>query len=155
MDIKGIFGGLLSAIGDVVPGVGGFLKTAGKALQDAEVTPEQEAQLQKQVQDFSLSLFDKEISEKANARAREIEIARTGKKDKVVQIIALTTIGAFFGLVGIIFFKDLGAMSKEQYALVGAMVGYIAANANTVYGYYFGSSSSSKSKDETISKMMQ
>jgi hypothetical protein len=53
-------------------------------------------------------------------------------------------------LAGVIF----GSVYLKMDNLLLVLAGYVASNAQTVVGYYFGSSRGSQSKDDTIAKQL-
>lgn len=149
MDIKGIFSSILKGAGSIT-GIG-LLSEAGKALEDKELEPEQKAILEKQLQDFSLTVFRAEIEDRANARSRELELAKAGTKDMTTKILAYGIVGGAVLLEGGLLF--VGYPVNVPGEVVGRILGTFDAAAMLVLSYYFGSSMGSKIKDETISKM--
>ena len=147
MDIKGILSTIASVAGDVT-GLG-ILKEAGKALEEHETTPEQQEILQQKVGEFILANYQQEIEDRADARAREIAIARTGKKDNIIKILAIAIVTAF---ITTIFLVILG-VGKVESALAGTLIGFLSAKAEQIVAYYFGSSSGSKAKDDIIKNL--
>lgn len=69
--------------------------------------------------------------DRANARAREVSL-----RDKFVPLLATFVIGSFT-LAVLAIIRGWG---KIEAAFAGTLIGYLAANANQVVGYYFGSS---------------
>lgn len=71
-------------------------------------------------------------------------------KDKItiMHILAVIGIAAPLSIIAVLLFKE-----SEPSALVSGFIGTIIGSYVTVYGYYFGSSSGSKSKQDTIDKM--
>jgi len=69
-------------------------------------------------------------------------------------ILAVVVVGAFIILVGIWMWRPPSG-DQATMALVNALVMVVGSGFMTVLNYYFGSSSGSKDKDETISRMAQ
>lgn len=101
-----------------------------------------------------LDLKEKElyINDRMNARAREVQMAQTGKKDYTQPILAYIGVMAFFAIVGYVVAIGLADMSKEASFIIGNLTGIAAAIAKDVYGYYFGSSEGSKTKTDIMTK---
>lgn len=82
----------------------------------------------------------------ADARAREIAV-----KDSTPKVLAyLTTFGFFAALIGT-FYVPIPDSSK---AIIYSMIGSLGTVWITQQGYYFGSSSGSASKTDTINRIV-
>ena len=82
-----------------------------------------------------------------NRNRREVEIAKTGKRDYIVPILAgVVTIG-FFGLLALMFYSVVPIENRQ---IIDIMIGSLGTAWITIVGYYFGSSMGSQKKDETI-----
>lgn len=79
--------------------------------------------------------------DRSDARAREVAL-----KDKYVPFLATVVIGSFILAVLAI----LRGWGKVEAAFAGTLIGYLAANANQVVSYYFGSSAGSDRKTELM-----
>lgn len=88
-----------------------------------------------------------------SARNREIQIATSDKApliNKIVTpILSFSVVGLTFVLFYIVLFKDLGADKDVVVYILGAL----SAITTQIISYYFGSSSGSTKKDDTINKM--
>jgi len=124
-----------------------------KALSKA--TPEMIAAIKKGEQDFQVKMKELDINivdlrykDIASARNREIQT-----KDKVPQILAAFAVVCFVGIIACILFgyQPKDAMRDGFWMLVGAAI----AVYKDVYGYYFGSSSGSDKKNDTINNMLK
>lgn len=82
-----------------------------------------------------------QVSDLANARAREVSL-----KDKFVPVLATVVVASFIVAVLAI----LRGWGKVEAAFAGTLIGYLAANANQVVSYYFGSSAGSAAKNELL-----
>ncbi len=85
--------------------------------------------------------LDKEIEDRANARNREIEMAKSGHRDLITPGIAIfVTIGFYLLLIATMIFPIPASMQQTmQYLISTAAAGWLM-----VISYYFGSSSSSR-----------
>jgi 4-hydroxybenzoate polyprenyltransferase len=82
-----------------------------------------------------------EADDRANARTREISL-----RDKFVPVLAVILIGSFVVAV----LAVIRGWGKVEAAFAGTLIGYLAANANQVVSYYFGSSAGSARKTEIL-----
>lgn len=69
-------------------------------------------------------------------------------KELVMMVLAYLGVIAPLSILGVLLMKE-----SEPSALVAGFIGVIVGSYTTVFSYYFGSSSGSKSKQETIDKM--
>jgi len=84
-------------------------------------------------------------ADRASARQREVLI-----KDKVPALLAVVVNAAFFGVIFSLIFRTFPEGSRDTLLI---LLGALAAGWKDVFGYYFGSSSSSARKDDTIAKL--
>jgi hypothetical protein len=82
-----------------------------------------------------------EADDRASARQREVSL-----RDKFVPVLATVVVGSFIAAVMAI----LRGWGKVEAAFAGTLIGYLAANANQVVSYYFGSSAGSAAKNEIL-----
>jgi uncharacterized protein YjbJ (UPF0337 family) len=144
--------------------IGGFAVKLGKGLVkefvgnifgDKEPTEEDRVKIAKleelavQRVQQNLEQLKIEVSDRIDARAREIAIIKSGQKDKTLKILGLGIVASFISAV----FLILLGVGKVESVLAGTLIGYLSAKAEQVVSYYFGSSSGSKSKDEVIQKL--
>ncbi len=150
------FGPLGTAGGLAVRQLLGLPSDASDAdLQTFIQTPEGALKLKQAEYDYSIAMeaqqterirIDKE--DRDGARDREKTV-----KDNIPARLAGVTIIGFFTTVGYVLSGKV-ILSGEAGILIGTIVGYVSAKADQVLSYYFGSSSSSKTKDATIQTMM-
>jgi hypothetical protein len=87
-------------------------------------------------------------ADRNSARQREVSTA----DHWTPRILASVVIGGFLGCVYAVMSGYVAGLKDPLViGLVGTMIGYTSAKADQVVSYYFGSSASSKAKDETIS----
>lgn len=67
--------------------------------------------------------------------------------------LAIIIVAIFAACVFILMFKQ-GPADTTIFAVLTTLLGVLAGVIKDVYGYHFGSSASSSSKDDTISKML-
>lgn len=88
-------------------------------------------------------------ADRASARDREARVM-----DFTPKVLATVIIGGFLATVYMVLagYVD-GLKDPLTAALVGTLIGYVSAKADQVVAYYFGSSASSKAKDDTIKSL--
>lgn len=121
-----------------------------KTLVDAD--PELLLKLKAAENDFILRMKEKGVDlekiaadDRANARAMQVQT-----RAKSPAVLATVLMGGFFITFGLLFCVEPPTGSKEAIML---MVGALIARSGTVVDFFFGSSTSSHTKDETISKL--
>jgi hypothetical protein len=127
----------------------GDAKAAETALLAA--SPEILLQVKQADQNFAIRMEELGIQREslvfqdiASARAREIAI-----KDNTPRNLAYLVLS----FAGVCIAATLAGWTKVDSALAGTLIGYLVAEARSALAYYFGSSQSSKSKDETLSEI--
>lgn len=142
---KGIIGAL---------GLGDDAGEAEIAAALKGATPEQLLALKKADQDFAIRMKELDVDldrimvgDRDSARQREIQV-----KDKIPGILAVLTVGGFFLILGAMSWGLVsGNVTKSEAFLI--MLGVLGAMTKDIYSYYFGSSASSRAKDDTIKKL--
>lgn len=145
---KNILGDTLDLIGSntSIPIASKLIEGIGEKLKDdKELTPEQK---EKALELIKIELEETKVylSDKQNARNREIEIAKTGKKDPMMLITGIIGISVFvFMVVAIVFKPEL-----QDNKLLIHLLGMVEGVAITIFTYYFGSSKGSKEKTQLL-----
>ena len=83
-----------------------------------------------------------------SARKREVEIAKTGRKNYAMSILAGL---AVLGMAWLTYFTFNHDIRERELAFM--IVGFAIAIVKDIYGYYFGSSAGSADKSDTISRL--
>lgn len=124
----------------------------GKALQSA--SPEALAAIRKADQDFAAKMQELDIDlervaagDRDSARRREVD----AHDSLTPRLLSAVVVFGFFGCVGYVLAGRV-EISGEAGVLIGTLIGYVSAKADQVCSYYFGSSSSSKAKDQMLYK---
>lgn len=160
MDWKSVVGAvapaIATALGGPLAGIG--VSAIGKALGLGEgategdvakavlkASPEQLMEIKKAEHEFTARMKELDVdleriqmADRASARKRE---ATTGDS-WTPRLLAVLVIGLFGFCVWWAFSGDVGAMNAAQIGIIGGVIGYASAKADTVVGYYFGSSAS-------------
>ena len=157
-DWKGIVGtvapAIATALGGPLAGLGvsalaGALDLGEGASEEdvarvlAHPTPEQLLALKRAEMDFTARLKELDIdlerlavADRSSARRRE---AATGDS-WTPRLLAVLTLGLFGGCVWWAFTSDMSTLDAAQSGIIGGVIGYASAKADTVVGYYFGGS---------------
>lgn len=103
-------------------------------------------------QDHAVKLQELINQDLANARSREVEIAKaTGKRDTNLYIMSYMVIAGFFGTFGAVIFLTLPlAQEKIIFLLLGGLI----AAFERVLQYFFGSSRGSQHKTDLLGKKL-
>lgn len=107
-----------------------------------------DAEFNKAMLDAGIKLEEIAAGDRASARLREVNTHDSWTP----RVIATVVIGGFLFCVYAILGGHVQDL-KDPFVsgLIGTMIGYTSAKADQIVSYYFGSSASSKSKDDTIS----
>lgn len=83
-----------------------------------------------------IKVFTLEVQDVQNARQREIEVARLGKKDWMQPLVGIIGLGAFVFIIVFLAFKTVPEANRELFLHT---VGIIEGVAIGIVGYYYGS----------------
>ena len=171
-DLLGTFGNLIRQVAPTIAtALGGPLAgLATKTLSDAllgqpngtpdeiavalgSATPEQLAKLREIDANFKVTMKKLDIdlaqidaSDRNSARQREVQL-----KDKTPTILAgVVCVGFFATLIGLMLY---GLPTKGQDALL-ILLGALSSSFTAIIGYYYGSSSGSRAKEQIIDQMV-
>jgi hypothetical protein len=101
----------------------------------------------KKMADAGIKLEELATSDRGNARDREVKSGDSWTP----RILATVVVGGFLWCVYAVLAGYVSGLKDPLVAtLVGTMIGYTSAKADQVVSYYFGSSASSKAKDDTL-----
>lgn len=148
---------LLAIVKDFIPApFKGGLNLVKNLVAGSGLAPEKITEFNSIAHEQEIEIIRLHNEEMANARNREIEVTKTlGKKDNTLTILS------YIGVVGpilILFYLltfGFPKLDKEIALMIGTLIGYIFAEYKTIFNYFFGSSSGSKAKQDTIDTMMK
>lgn len=121
---------------------------AGADPQTLLKLKEIDAEFKKTMIDAGVKLEEIAAGDRDSARNREVN----AHDSWTPRILAAVVVTGFFLCVYAILGGHVADLKDPLIAgLIGTMVGYTSAKADQVISYYFGSSASSKAKDDTIS----
>lgn len=137
---------ILDTVDDFFPPV----KVITELLKGKKLTPDQQAQFEAAVRAHEIEMEKLSISDKSDARNREIETVKAGRRYDVLMLLTgVIILGLAILTVVAIFFLDL--KNKElSHFIAGEIIGM---SLGTMVTYYFGSSRSSQDKDRIIREL--
>ena len=145
--LGGPLGALAGQVLGTALGVDGSDEEAlAAALQKA--TPEQLLAIKTADNQFKLDMAklgmrpeELEVEDRISARA-----AQAATKDGLLPWLAALVVGTFCGVVAAVLFGGL----KVEAVIGGTLIGYLSAKAEQVLSFYFGSTRSSRGKDQAL-----
>ena len=125
---------ILELIGDVLPSNGtmGILKNI--ISKDPDLTPEEKAELHNRV----IELYKLEVADRDSARKREIEMAKSGGNDWMMNVTGVVGLSCFmFVVYAVVYIPDV--LHNELFVhLMGMVEGVVIGN---IFAFYYGTSS--------------
>jgi len=157
------FGGFLNKVVKVVPDVAGAVLDVAsgdfngaidnvknalniKAKENPESKKIQALQLEfKKMQNtFKKEMYQLEVSDRDSARKRQIEVAKTGKKDLLYNVAGFIGLGVFAFVVYSIIFLEVPKGNKEIFI---HLIGIVEGVALSIFGFFFGTSDTEKKRN--------
>jgi len=132
-------GNISGAISDTISLLNGSDNSQAKELLD---------ELTIRKKEIELDYYRVMTADIADARNREVEMAKTGKTDWLMYAAGITALSTFVLMVIAVIF----VIEVRDNPLFHQLMGIIEGVALTVFSYYFGSSKGSKDKSEMLSK---
>tara|TARA_B100001093_G_C26149084_1_gene726645 strand:+ start:99 stop:539 length:441 start_codon:yes stop_codon:yes gene_type:complete len=125
---------ILEIIGDVLPSNGtmGILKNI--ISKDPDLTPEEKAELHNRV----IELYKLEVADRDSARKREIEMAKSGANDWMMNVTGVVGLVCFvFIIYSVVYIPEV--LDNELFIhLMGMVEGVVIGN---IFAFYYGTSS--------------
>ena len=137
---------------------GSILEGVKDLIQTFKLPPEQALQADMKIKELEhtikLRAMDLDVEDRKSARQREMAV-----KGSTVSTLAYIIVGSFVS-VGVFMIAHPyifpgTKMEPEQLGMVGTIIGYLAAKAEQVCSYYFGSSASSEKKTDAMVRSME
>lgn len=137
---------ILDTVGDVLPdrGVLGIVKNL--ISKHPGLTPAQKTEALAKVQEFELEQIRLANADRASARTREIEMAKTGRHDFLMYVTGMIILLAFCVIVYASVFMH---MTGDHFVRISTMVETLTV---AIAGYYFGSSKGSSDKNKLVTQ---
>lgn len=136
---------------------GNILDGLKDLIQTFKLPPEQQLQADMKLKELDhavkVKAMDLDVEDRKSAREREVAV-----KGNTTSTLAYIIVGAFVAvsvfMISHPYIFPGTKMEPEQLGMVGTIVGYLAAKAEQVASYYFGSSVSSDKKTDAMVKSM-
>jgi hypothetical protein len=124
---------ILEDVGDLLPESGVFGVVKNLIDQSQELSPADKTVAHQYLKE----LIEIEAQDRASARNREIEMAKSGKADWLFVLTGLIGLGVFIFIVYTITYLEIPKENKELFIhLIGISEGIVIS----IFSYYFGSS---------------
>ena len=135
-------GGLLSKIapkilnvaGDFLPDAGVLSMVSKMIDADPDISPEDK----KMLQNHQKELYKIEVADRDSARNREIEVAKTGKKDYMMTLTGVVGLLSFAFIIYAVVYVPSVTDNDLFVHLMGMVEGVVISN---IFAYYYGTSS--------------
>lgn len=127
------------------------LPTGDASLRVIAMDPQLAMQFRQAVMANEADLDKAFLVDRQNARARDVAMVQAGRYNLRADVLAVLAVG---GLVACVYFvaRDAGLPERAVNAIM-FVAGVLASAVRDVYGYEFGSSRSSQTKDATINNL--
>ena len=138
----------LDLVGDVT-GIGALNRLSDVITNDNpdELAEHQIAAAMRQ-KELDLQELELILADVANARNREIELAKTGKVDSMMYVVGGTVLSMFvLCVISVLFFE----LKNEN--LAHLIIGEVIGATLTMIAYYYGSSKGSSDKTNLLTKL--
>lgn len=126
-----------------------------KLVQEAETNTEAATLLQEyklQELQFEKEMLSIQAQDRASARDREVQVAKTGKFDFMHLATGVAGLGSFlFCLYAVVFIPSV-ENNKLFVHIIGMIEGVVIGN---IFSYYYGTSKSSSDKNSTLKKVIE
>ena len=125
-----------------------MIEKIGESLKDdVTINPADREELNRLLE-LEIEYQEIYLKDVQDARNREIELAKAGKKDPMMIIVGVVGISVFvFMVVAIVYKPEL-----QDNKLLIHLLGMVEGVALTIFAYYYGSSKGSKEKTQLLGK---
>ena len=123
---------ILGIAGNLLPDAGVLGMVKNLIDKDENISPEDKAQVHSQIKE----LYELEVADRDSARKREIEIAKTGKKDYMHSFTGIVGLLSFCFMIYAVVYLDVPENNKEVFInILGICQGIVLS----IFGFYYGS----------------
>jgi len=130
--IGGIAPNILGVAGDLLPDAGVLGIVKNLIDKDENIAPEDKAIMHDQIKE----LYELEVADRDSARKREIEIAKTGKKDYMHSFTGVIGLLSFCFMIYAVVYLEVPENNKEVFInILGICQGIVLS----IFGFYYGS----------------
>jgi hypothetical protein len=123
---------ILGIAGNLLPDAGVLGIVKNLIDKDENISPEDKAQVHSQIKE----LYELEVADRDSARKREVEIAKTGKKDYMHSFTGIVGLLSFCFMIYAVVYLDVPENNKEVFInILGICQGIVLS----IFGFYYGS----------------
>lgn len=150
--LKGGIQGIVGSASDIIKD---FKADPTKVLETEEKLKELQLQATQATEKLQADIEQAYLKDNQSARDREVQIATSDKAPLLNKIVTpLLAIGVTLLTFVAYYYILYMPIPSGKETLIGAIVGSLTTIEMGIIGYYFGSSISSKAKDDSISKIL-
>lgn len=135
----------IGVVGEFLPD-NGVLGIAKNLIDKSTLTPEEKNEINIGLNDYQLELQKLEVEDRANARWREVEMAKVGGNDFLKILSGIVALSVFVLSVITVLFQDKIGINLNNNPVANQIIGLIGGVALSLFSYYFGTSKSSSDK---------
>jgi hypothetical protein len=125
---------ILNVAGDFLPDAGVLSMVSKMIDADPDISPEDK----KMLQQHQKELYKIEVADRDSARNREIEVAKTGKKDFMMTLTGVVGLMSFAFIIYAVVYVPTVTDNDLFVHLMGMVEGVVISN---IFAYYYGTSS--------------
>ena len=125
---------ILNVAGDFLPDAGVLSMVSKMIDEDPDISPEDK----KMLQNHQKELYKIEVADRDSARNREIEVAKTGKKDFMMTLTGVVGLLSFAFIIYAVVYVPSVTDNDLFVHLMGMVEGVVISN---IFAYYYGTSS--------------
>jgi hypothetical protein len=125
---------ILNVAGDFLPDAGVLSMVSKMIDADPNISPEDK----KMLQQHQKELYKIEVEDRDSARNREIEVAKTGKKDFMMTLTGIVGLLSFAFIIYAVVYVPSVTDNDLFVHLMGMVEGVVISN---IFAYYYGTSS--------------
>jgi hypothetical protein len=131
--LKSLAPKVLDFAGDLLPDAGVLGMVSKMISDDPDISPEDKKMLHEQ----SAELYKLEVADRDSARNREIEVAKTGKKDFMMTLTGIVGLMSFAFIIYAVVYVPSVLENDLFVHLMGMVEGVVISN---IFAYYYGTS---------------
>lgn len=136
-------------LGNLVAGAINITEAVEHVIKDNALSPEQKENIKMHLQDLEMEQFKAEIADRQSARQREMQAIKSNTSDSLFKVVGWGITLAFLGVVFAAIFIDIPQENQRAFDMA---FGSVVSAFVSVYGYYFGSSKSSRDKTAMLNE---
>lgn len=140
-NIKGVAPDILNVAGSLT-GIES-LKSIGDMIKGDEVLTDEEKQRALAELELDIKEYQIQVADRDSARSRQVEIAKSGKKDLLYNVTGFVGLIVFAFVVYSIIYLEVPKGNKEIFI---HLIGIVEGVALSIFGFFFGSSDKEKKR---------